>query len=472
MSQRLFHRRAFLETTGLGAVSVALRNRSGADEPDKQPVPNTSTRRLIRLSTTGGDRATGYMMSNKIARRKGLLVCTWIDSGRQNQWALVDPPDGKILGQGLVGQPRIDNHSGAAIAAEPDGTLHLLTGDHHRPFVHFRMPIDKEPAAWEPVEDGKAIGIMSTYPSLVCDHQGTLHLAYRQRCLPHYFVDYCRRPAGGKWSKPRSLVRASVEDHTWMTNALEVGPEGHLHLVVSNTHPLANKARYYGASHICSDDAGDTWRQLGDENPLELPVEVSALSRIEGDTLAAERIEPDVPPWNQGPTPLNPYHHQILLSNPVIDPDGVPWVIVHNALEGDAQLYHADNGDWLGTPLREAVNGFLPGFRIGYASQLSRHADGTFEAVLMVIPEGRVGWGDPGTELVRMLIAPECRIRNTELVRPLDPTLAHWLPSAERWCWYAPAPRPALLFTRGLNVGVNRNTFDTEVWLQVPEERS
>ena len=196
MNQSRVRRREFFRILTTGAASLAVAGPAGAAPAIKQEDGQNAAMRSILLSAKGGDRATGYMMSNKIARRKGLLVCTWIDSARVNQWALVDPQSGKILGGGPIGEPCVDNHSGAAIAAESDGTLHLLTGQHHGPFVHFRMPIDREPAAWEPVADGKAIGIKSTYPSLVCDSQGTLHLAYRHRCLPHYFVDYCRRPAG------------------------------------------------------------------------------------------------------------------------------------------------------------------------------------------------------------------------------------------------------------------------------------
>ena len=257
-----------------------------------------------------------------------------------------------------------------------------------------------------------------------------------------------------------------------MTNALEVGPDGRLHLVVSNTHALADKARYYGASHIYSDDSGKTWRQFGDSAPLPEPIVVCRLKRIEGDALSSDRIEPNVPPWHQRPMSLNSYIHQILASNPAIDQAGTPWVIVHNIMKGDAQLYRAVDGSWRGTPFGQAVRDAFPGFHISCASQLALRADGTLEAVLMVLPEGHRAYGDPGTELARIVIGSDGRIRSAERVRSPDPTLAHWLPSIERRCWSAPSPRPALLFTRGLNASVdankNRNVLDTEVWLHVP----
>jgi len=131
----------------------------------------------VLLSKTGGDRGTAYVMSNKIARRGGRLICTWIDSRRQNQWAMVDPNSGKILRTGPVGEPRRDNHCGAAMTTDVDGTLHLVVGAHHGPLVHYRMPPDDD--EWQVVEDGRAVGQLSTYPSLVCDGNGTLHLTYR-----------------------------------------------------------------------------------------------------------------------------------------------------------------------------------------------------------------------------------------------------------------------------------------------------
>jgi hypothetical protein len=436
--------------------------------------PVISRRRTVLLSDTGGDRATAYFMSNKIVRREGHLFCTWIDSNRVNQWAMVEQKSGEIVHRGAIGEPRRDNHAGGTLTIDPDGDLHLLTGDHHSPFVHFRLAAGDKPTEWKAVEDGKAIGEMSTYPSLVCDRAGTLHLIYRHRALPHYFVDYCQRRKDGAWTKPRTLLRASVTDHTWMSNALEIGPDGRLHLVVSNTHPLPEAGRYYGASHLYSDDAGETWRQFESDEPLKLPLEVAKLARIEGDKLDPERIEEKVAPWDQGSIFVNSYHHQMVLSCPVIDGKGKVSVIVHNTLQGAADLYQHDGQRWIASPLLPAVEKLLPDFRISYSSQLARHADGTLEAVLMAMPQEAKGWGDPRTELVRLQCNSAGDLQTSELVRSIDPELAHWQPSLERWNWHAPRPAPALLFTRGINahsLGGNRNlnSLKTEVWLQLPE---
>jgi hypothetical protein len=180
--------------------------------------------------------------------------------------------------------------------------------------------------------------------------------------------------------------------------------------------------------------------------------------------------------YGGAPGPEHSYYHKILLSNAVVDDQDRPWVIVHNLLQGGAQLFRHDTPErWRGIELRGAVRSALPGFRVQHCGQLSRHRDGTIEAVLMVAPDNERGWGTRGTELVRLLIGPDCSVRGTETVRRPDANMPHWLPSLERWCWHAPIDRPALLYTRGINAGGyqhNRNDVNTEVWLQIPRAKA
>jgi hypothetical protein len=170
--------------------------------------------------------------------------------------------------------------------------------------------------------------------------------------------------------------------------------------------------------------------------------------------------------------PLNSYYHKMTLSNPVVDERGRPWVIVHNLLAGDAHLYrHDDHGPWVFTPLGEPVRRLLPGYQIRHCGQLSRHLDGTIEAILMLSPAGEPGWGAKGTSLVRLEFDTDGRAIRQTLVHEPEPELPNWMPSLERWCWRAPVDRPALLYTRGLNAGGysnNVNSVRTEVWIEQP----
>jgi len=472
MHEKITRRQCLAGLTAAGGLIGWAAAGRGASSPATSRSAAEKGRRLL-LSPEGGDRGTGYVMSNKMARRGGQLVCTWLDVHRQNPSALVDPGRGRIVRTGAVGEPRRDNHCGAALATDVDGTLHLLVGAHHGTFVHYRLAPDKQD--WEPVEDGREVGRAGTYPSLVCDRTGTLHVVYRvEPGGRDPQLHYCRRPKQGPWSEPRVLVHMAVSEHSWLTNAIEVGESGRLHLVFSNTLPVAAQgpeARYYGASHLYSDDAGQTWRQFGDAGPLALPADAAGLARIEGPAMAPERIEAHY--RRVEPLALSSYYHKMVLSNPVIDSRGRPWVIVHNLLAGDAQLYrHEEGGLWIGIPLREPVRAVLPGYRIQHCGQLARHGDGSIEAVLMVSPEAELAWGAGGTTLVRLVFDGEGRELRKELVAQPEPGMPQGLPSIERWCPHAPVGRPALLYTRGVNAGggkQNVNDVKTEVRLQTQE---
>ena len=435
--------------------------------------------RAILLSKKGSDRATAYGMSGKIVSRQGqYLLCSWLDVARRNQWALVDAKRGEVVRRGTVGPSRRDNHCGVALCAAPDGMTHCIIGAHGGSFMHYRMPAGEDRAKWHLMED--AIGRGATYPSLVCDAEGTLHLTYRFSGRTPYLVMYARRrKEDASWSDSRPLVRAAVPVHTWTTHAIEVGPEGRLHVVITNTRTLPDGAWYYGASHIYSDDSGESWRQLGDGSSLTLPAVVDTLKRIEGEEFHADRTQAREDQQRQRVSgPGNYYYHNILLSNPVIDEAGRPWVVVHNLLRGEAALYHADESTWTGVPLGNVVRAVLPDHQISHMGQLSRHDDGTLEVVLTVVPDEieSYRYGVTGTKLARILVDAAGTARTRELVCQPDPDgIPDWQPSIQRATQHARTIRPALLYTRGINSHTltdrhtNVNAVETEVWLQIPQ---
>jgi hypothetical protein len=409
-------------------------------------------------------------MSAKVVRLGDGLLCTWIDASRQNRWALVDVETGVRLAGGCLGEPGLDNHCGAALAVAPSGDVHAVVGGHHSPLSHYRW----RPASGEVPSREAVIETAATYPSLVCDAQGTLHLTFRCRHDDFWTLDYGRRPYEGSWSTPQPLVRAAKRGYVYWTHALALGSNGAVHLVFANTRPRAGGSRYHGASHLLSEDGGLSWRQLGGE-PLSLPVAVTDLTLIEGPD-APDRIEPpDYEEAHAAPGPLNYNYLQMLLSNPVVDDEGAPWVVVHNGLTGGAALYQGTEAGWSGVPLLGAVRGLYPGWRIHQQSTLSRHADGTLDAVLMVAPQDVPGWGPDETELVRLWITPEGKIHSVAPVCAPDSAAAHWLPSFERGSGAVSPDLPALLYTRGRNAGgfdQNVNELSTEVWLHLPAVRN
>ena len=429
--------------------------------------------RKLLISECGGDRATGYAMSTKVVRLGEKLLCAWIDASRQNRWAVVDPETGVRLAGGAIGDPGRDNHCGAALAVAPSGDVHAVVGGHHSPFYHYRWdpssvgqghPLDAREGAWCPEA---VIEAAATYPSLVCDRDGTLHLAFRCQRDDFWTLDYCRRTRDGVWSTLKPLVRAAKRGYVYWTNALALGPAGVLHLVCANSRPLGDGSRYHGASHLLSEDGGMRWRQLGGA-PLHPPVSVTELALIEGLDARDDRIEP--PEYAEAyvkPGPLNYNYLQMLLSNPVIDEEGAPWVVVHNGLTGRAALYRGEEAGWSGIPLLDAVRTVYPGWRIHQQSALSCHSDGILDVVLMVAPEAVPGWGPDETELVRLWVSPKGEIREVGAVCEPDPSTAHWLPSLER----RSSTVPALLYTSGRNAGgfdQNVNELTAEVWLHMP----
>lgn len=169
------------------------------------------------LSTEGGDRATAYVMSNKVlALREGHLV-TWLDRHCQNRWAHVSR-EGQLKGTGPLGGTCVDNHCGAAMV-QVGNAVHALTGGHHTSFEHYTMNLDQM-GSWDHVATLEGKG---TYPSLVSTSEGRLHVSYRVPgelwTLEHRSFD------GSAWSEARCLVQAHKPGYIYWTNDLSIGPK-------------------------------------------------------------------------------------------------------------------------------------------------------------------------------------------------------------------------------------------------------
>ncbi len=421
--------------------------------------------RQIRLSSTGGDRATAYCMSNKIVALPGEYCCTWIDSGGQNQWALVDVVAGRILHKGAIGQAGVDNHCGAALALL--GTeVHAITGAHHGPFQHYRMSAIN-PGHWEAVANVDGSG---TYPSVVADRAGRLHLAYRSR-LTQWTLDYCRWE-NQQWSAPQTLVVAEKPGYIYWTNALAATPDDGIHLVFGNTRVDADEALFYGASHIASHDGGITWRD--DTNtPLSPPATVSAIPLIP-DAMTGDRVQSHSDQQaHRDPGPHHFHYQQMLLSNPVMTPDGVLHVVLHNGLTGTAYLMsYESKGSWTHRPLSVPTDPLGSRARIHMQSSLAVTPDGGLRAALMIAPTDDCVWGPPGTDIVLLEMDAKAATPRCIFMTPSPPDCARWLPAQPQG-----GPPPSghalpLLYTQGRNAGGfsrNKNTTRTDVILALPD---
>src|SRR4051794_37695276 len=84
------------------------------------------------LSTTGSDRATRYVQSNKTVTLHDISHVTWLDSNFASKVTSFNSStqlwsNTKTIGTGY------DNHGGPAIAVDGDGYLHAIFGPHVGP---------------------------------------------------------------------------------------------------------------------------------------------------------------------------------------------------------------------------------------------------------------------------------------------------------------------------------------------------
>ncbi len=414
----------------------------------------------ILLSRNGADRATAYTMSNKLVAVPDGYLVTWLDSQPRNRWAIVNPVTGQIPRSGPLGGPCVDNHCGAALVLVED-SVHGITGGHHSPFEHYRMDLS-EPERWRHVA---TVDVSGTYPSVVADTEGRIHLAFR---VPgdRWSLACCRFEDDG-WTPSRPLVVADKPDYIYWTNGLATGHDNTLHLVFGNTRVQPDGALLYGAAHIVSHDAGETWRD--DEGAvLTLPCPAAATPLLSDDCSGRVQSLSDQQEHAQ-PGPRNYNYQQINLSNPVVDTEGVVHVVLHNGLAGTADLMSRTAlGHWTAESLTAAATHDDPSRRIHVQSSLCLLPDGRLRVALMVEQTEESVWGAPGTSIVLVETGKSGTVENAMQVTPVDPDCAHWLPAQPHPAAPAPEHMPPLLYTRGVNAGGfdnNRNAVQTEVLL-------
>ena len=414
----------------------------------------------ILLSTNGADRATAYAMSNKLIPLPNGYLVTWLDSQRQNQWAMVNPGTGQIARSGALGGICVDNHCGAALVCV-ENHVHAIIGGHHSPFEHYRMDLS-QPERWNHVA---TVDVKGTYPSVVTDSKRRIHMAYRTPG-DRWSLAYCRFQ-DDRWTPSTALVVADKPGYIYWTNGLAVSHDDALHLVFGNTRVQADGALLYGAAHIVSHDAGETWCDDGSA-VLPLPSPAMAVPLLVDECSDRVQSLADQQAHDQsGPRNFN--YQQILLSNPVVDTKGVVHVVLHNGLTGTADLMsRSTSGHWTAEPLTATATNRDPSLRIHVQSSLSVLPDDRLRVALMVEQTEESVWGAPGTNIVLLEIRKDRKETLAMRVTPTDFGCAHWLPAQPHYGVTVPDRVPPLLYTKGVNAGGfdnNQNTVKTEVFL-------
>lgn len=398
------------------AIALAV---VAADVPAQEESSPVKITRIVTLSKGGSTRASLYVMSNKILTVGDRTHVAWLDSLSDTMICTYDHVTGELTEPVCVGTG-VDNHGGPALCADSEGYLYIVFGPHHGPFQFARSKRPNDASEWEKLPD---FGYRGTYPSLVCDANDTLHIAYRGGDLPCR-VMYQRRPKGGEWTQPRELVSAGVEDgYTQFGNALTIAPDGSLHLAyhVYDMHPAGGKA----AGHMVSRDGGDTWT-LMDGTPLSLPVTPQTAG-----AMVEQGAELD-----------------LRAGNVVCDDKSRPYFpVVHFRESNDALLWRWRDG-WESVSLRpfvEAVVDFTPQF----SSPISATIIGGRLYVAAGIGRSS-GWVNPSIEMY-LLVSDDLgdSFEVMRISKP-DPAVANWGPNLERPVGHNAIERLFLLWTHGL----------------------
>ena len=409
------------------------------------------------LSAEGSDRGTGYDLSNKLIRRGADLCLGWLNAPRlkggpaRAMLGVADIHSGELKGVVCLATGT-DNHCGPALALAPGGRLHFISGAHHGDFLH-RWTEAADPLDTDRWSEPVAVGPRASYPSLICDPDGVLHLAYRSSHSPRWKLLYQRKAPGTDWSEPVPLAESPTSGYSHFMQSLAADEQGQLHLLFQFHYSETGHAAdclTYAAVHLRSRDGGHTWLNAQEE-PVAAPV-----------TMATAIPFCRVP---QGGMRLNSL---------ALDKAGTPWVHVVHPQHPSGLLFTLAEGKPSEIPPGPALEPF--DLRGGRSMAMAFDPQGELHLLFAQKPDGQAtAWFDPSQELHHACL----RTDELDLMAPAqrltgpDPTVAHWLPVIE---WGYPitgdsAPRDTLwyMWTQGLNQGGiggnNANDLRTRIWL-------
>lgn len=363
------------------------------------------------LTTDACDRSTAYHQANKIVRTRDGLWVTWLDAAYRCVVAEVGF-DGRVRGEVLLSQG-FDNHCGGALTQTPDGVLHFISGSHHRGFVYRFSATPMKAESWSLPQ---CAGYLPTYPSLVHDLQGTLHLAHRraaQDSVTPWGINWAMKPAGELWTKSVNLLRMPSPLYTYPTNALATAPDGTLHLLLEwyKTWPEnLYTARSVALTHLERRADGTWWHTDGREVkciPIAMEDTALLLPRAAG----------------------NPRPGNIALLA-----DGRPCFAVWDQFTGQTQLgVRGADRVWRFADVGAQVAAVDPGRVFNGQPQVGVTARG--EIVLACSRAAEVEWAHPTSRIAVCVLDAEGKLLRYDTVENPSPETPDWLPNLEK-----PAP--------------------------------
>ena len=167
------------------------------------------------LSAHGCGRATAYPQENKIVTLDDRVHVAWLDSvadGFRVRIRTLDRGSGTWSETHTIGEA-YDNHGGPSLVCDSQGYLHVAYYPHHHAIRYRRSLRPNDASAWT---DEELIGDGYSYPKLAVGRDDELLLSCRnsfltrERRLGHekpWDLHLLRKSPGGSWSEP--LVLAS-----------------------------------------------------------------------------------------------------------------------------------------------------------------------------------------------------------------------------------------------------------------------
>lgn len=402
-------------------AAITLLNLLSCSERMGHPVNNVEIQFSEILSTNGSTRATAYMMSNKIISTNEKIYVSWLDRVADIQIKSYDKKSDSWSETFLIGTG-VDNHSGPAITMDSKGYLHAVFGPHHGPFQYRKTMNPFDISRWDTI---RFFGVTGTYPSLVCDNEDKLHIAYRGGAEP-WRVMYQQKPEQGAWSGPIELVHSQLDTgYTQYGNSLIISPDGTIHLGfhIYDQQPPGGKALGY----LRSKNRGETW-ETAHGLKIDLPATPASPCFIEQGAQLDMRC-----------------------GNLAIDSDGNPWLTAfHNEKRPRSTvLWHHDGTEWRGQELLNVIKHQYPDWEILYSS-ITFDQDGMLYIVSAIQKAfSPTYWGDPSLEIILLTSPDRAKTFKIIQVSKIDPNLPNWLPNIEHPYGQKPIGCPSFLYTYG-----------------------
>jgi len=440
LGELVMKRRRFLK---IAAVAVTMGRSPWA-------VAGPGAVKPFRLSRSGCGRATGYAETNKIVTWQGRTHVAWLDStdeGFRVRVRTLERAIGEWSRVCTVGEA-VDNHGGPALAVDSRGVLHVVYYPHHHRFRYRRSARPNDASQWEPEIE---FGQRCTYPTLVCGPDDVLYLTCR-RSFPKepWQVELWKKRPDGPWEGPQVLARARYPGYSHFQESLVWGAD-HKRLHFCCRFHEKTDSRAYGriqtVGYMWSDDFGASWFRA-DGSAIPLPATAETIDVLATGGVDAGRV--------------------LRCGAMGVDGRGRPRVLysVTEGTRSETILAVAANGVWRG----QSLSAFLPdefrGWQLAMPGGISFNADGRMfiAATIQRLEEGEESWGHASSEVVQ-LTSTEGGGFAFQLLSPLDPHTAHWLPNIERPTGHNRVPaRPGVIYTAGPPGQANTDILANEVY--------